>query len=126
MLKKVGIIICSLCCFVLMGGHWAVLQTVAWANMIRTYSKDTTIQQAIEKTFDGGHPCKMCKQISASKKQGEKQDQNNTQAAGKLLAILSLCIGLLVPRRHLLGLFSLSPLIDSIKSSPPTPPPLAD
>ncbi|MEO8206151.1 MAG: hypothetical protein ABI615_08215 [Chthoniobacterales bacterium] len=58
--------------FSIVGGHWAVLQTIAWANMIRTYSQDASLQVAIEKTFDGEHPCSMCMTVSEGRAKEEK------------------------------------------------------
>ncbi len=56
------------------GGHWAVLQTVAWADMLTKNLQTESVASAITKTFDGEHPCKMCKQISAGKKAEKKAD----------------------------------------------------
>lgn len=50
------------------GGHWAVLQTIAWADMLQSNLQSESVATALTKTFDGRHPCKMCKQISAGKK----------------------------------------------------------
>jgi hypothetical protein len=49
----------------LCGGHWVLLQSVAWTTMIVTYSQDSTITAAIQKTFDGAHPCNLCQTVSA-------------------------------------------------------------
>lgn len=54
------------------GGHWAVLQTIAWADMLQTNLRSESVSAAVSKTFDGQHPCKMCKQISAGKKAENK------------------------------------------------------
>lgn len=56
------------------GGHWAVLQTVAWADMLATNLQSETVGAALTKTFDGQHPCKMCNQISAGKQAEKKAD----------------------------------------------------
>ena len=53
------------------GAHWALLQTVAWTGMIISYSQDATLAEAISMTFDGEHPCKMCKVV----KEGRKAEQ---------------------------------------------------
>ncbi len=52
------------------GGEWAVLQCVAWVNMIREYSEMVPLSQAVEMTFSGEYPCALCKVI-AEKKQSE-------------------------------------------------------
>jgi hypothetical protein len=48
-----------------------VLQTVAWAQMLRGYSKSAPIAEAIERTFSGDYPCTMC--IKITKEQQEEQ-----------------------------------------------------
>jgi hypothetical protein len=50
------------------GGHWAFMQSVAWVGMAVTYSKHASLSQALEKTFDGHHLCKLCKVVRAGKK----------------------------------------------------------
>jgi len=56
------------------GLHWTVLQVVAWTGMIVSYSQEAPLGQAVAKTFDGQHPCKLCKQI-AKGKQSEKKSE---------------------------------------------------
>ncbi len=60
--------------FFALGGHWLVLQTVAWGGMIVDYSRGARWTEAVEKTFDGQHPCGMCKSI-ASTRQTEKKHE---------------------------------------------------
>lgn len=56
------------------GGHWALLQGAAWAGMLLSYSRGTTITEAWSKTFDGKHPCKLCKTVRAGKAAEKKQE----------------------------------------------------
>jgi hypothetical protein len=42
------------------GGHWLLLQSVAWSGMIIKYSRDAPLAVAVAKTFDGAHPCSLC------------------------------------------------------------------
>ncbi|MDB6057723.1 MAG: hypothetical protein JWO95_1567 [Verrucomicrobiales bacterium] len=56
------------------GGHWAFLQSVAWVGMAVNYSKNATLSQALEKTFDGHHLCKLCKVVRAGQK-AENSDE---------------------------------------------------
>ena len=56
------------------GGHWAVLQTVAWTNMLAINLRASSFEQALTKTFDGRNPCAICKQISAGKKSEKKTE----------------------------------------------------
>ncbi|MGV3772683.1 MAG: hypothetical protein ACO1QB_07260 [Verrucomicrobiales bacterium] len=45
------------------GLQWPLLQSVAWVNMLITYSQQGDLQQAVEKTFNGKNPCKLCKLV---------------------------------------------------------------
>lgn len=56
MLMLLGILAAS-------GGHWVAFQTLAWTRMLVSYSQDTTFVDAVTKTFDGQHPCALCKTI---------------------------------------------------------------
>ena len=56
------LIVCALMLSV--GLHWAVLQSAAWAGMILRYSQTESLAVAFQKTFDGGHPCALCKKVS--------------------------------------------------------------
>ncbi|MFZ0434706.1 MAG: hypothetical protein WAL87_01845 [Chthoniobacterales bacterium] len=57
----------ALSLFLVAGGHWAMLQGVAWATMVHDFSRGGSLTQAVEKTFDGKHPCAMCKKIAKAK-----------------------------------------------------------
>jgi hypothetical protein len=54
------------------GLHWTVLQMVAWTGMVISYSQGAPLTQAVVKTFDGNHPCNLCKQIAKGKKSEKK------------------------------------------------------
>lgn len=56
-----------------MGGHLALLQTIAWGNMLVDFSSETSLSEAMEKTFDGEHPCALCKVVKKSKSEDEKK-----------------------------------------------------
>ena len=56
------------------GGHWAILQSAAWAGMIYDYSHRAPVGEAIEKTFSGKLPCKLCKFVRAGRA-AEKQQE---------------------------------------------------
>ena len=62
----------ALALFVAIGGPLAVLQGVAWTTMIRDYSRTGSVTAAVEKTFDGKHPCAMCKKIASQRSHEEK------------------------------------------------------
>lgn len=55
-----------------MGGHLALLQAVAWGGMLVKYSSQSSFSEAMDKTFDGKHPCGLCKALKKSKSEEEK------------------------------------------------------
>jgi hypothetical protein len=56
-----------------MGGHLALLQAVAWANMLVEFSTEGSFSEAVDKTFDGEHPCHLCKVVKKSKSEEERK-----------------------------------------------------
>jgi hypothetical protein len=64
------------------GGHWVVLQSVAWTTMIVENARHSALSVAFEKTFDGKHPCALCTSIGKGRQNEKKQDAQ--VADGKL------------------------------------------
>jgi hypothetical protein len=62
-----------------LGAHWALLQTVAWTTMLTDNLHSDSFCAAVTKTFDGNHPCPLCKAIAAGK-QSEKKTEFNLQS----------------------------------------------
>lgn len=58
------------------GLHWAALQTVAWTVMLADHMRTESMMAAMTHTFDGQHPCCLCKAIARAK----KAEQKNTMA----------------------------------------------
>jgi hypothetical protein len=58
-----------------LGGHWALLQTAAWASMLICYTQTDGFCTAVAKTFDAKHPCKLCLAIQKGKSSEKKSDQ---------------------------------------------------
>jgi hypothetical protein len=67
-----------------LGLHWAVLQTIAWTGMIVSYSRDASLSEALTKTFDGKHPCCLCKMIQKGRADEKKQEQQQVKPGSKL------------------------------------------
>ncbi|MFO1476424.1 MAG: hypothetical protein U1F98_07220 [Verrucomicrobiota bacterium] len=74
MFTRIGNIFLIVALLAATGGHWALLQTVAWAGMLADNLKTTSISQAVERTFDGKHPCPLCRQIAEGKKAEKKSE----------------------------------------------------
>jgi hypothetical protein len=56
------------------GLHWGFLQTVAWVGMVVNYSQEAPFKDAVVMTFDGKHPCSLCKQIAQGKRSEKKSE----------------------------------------------------
>jgi len=56
------------------GLHWIALQTVAWTAMLASNLSQQAFTVAVAKTFDGEHPCCLCKAIAAGKKSEKKSE----------------------------------------------------
>jgi hypothetical protein len=56
------------------GTHWVMLQSVAWATMLAENARTDSLPSALEKTFDGKHPCALCKQITKGRASEKSKD----------------------------------------------------
>lgn len=73
-LKALATALMLLAVMCLAGGHWAILQTVAWAEMIRDYSiQEGSLQAGLEKTFGGKAPCEKCVKIQEGRQKEEQR-----------------------------------------------------
>jgi hypothetical protein len=80
-LKRIArIVIALLGCLHLCGGHWGVMQVVAWSQMLVDYSSQDGLLEGAMKTFDGEHPCCMCEAIAAGKKLEAQSGQDDPKA----------------------------------------------
>jgi len=70
--RPIMTMVMALALFLVAGGHWAMLQSVAWAGMVKDFSRTDSIVEAVTKTLDGKHPCSMCKKIASAQAHEEK------------------------------------------------------
>ncbi len=103
------------------GGHWAVLQSVAWAQMLVRYSHGTTLEQGWAKTFSGRHPCKLCKLVQEGRKTERKEPMLKLDL--KLEFTFVAGAALLHPPRPHQQFAAVSKNAASRIEAPPTPPP---
>ena len=73
--KAVGTAACLVAVLTTLGGHWAVLQSLAWARMIGQYACQGSLAQAVAITFDGKHPCRLCLTIREGRQQEQTEDK---------------------------------------------------
>jgi hypothetical protein len=77
-LKRLGRALTVLALLCAIGAHWLVFQSFAWTTMLAGNLRHGSLSQAVERTFNGEHPCALCKQISRSK-QAEKKTEFNPE-----------------------------------------------
>lgn len=68
-----------------MGGHLALLQTYAWTSMLVEYSGSSSVSEAMDKTFDGEHPCELCKVVEKSKHEDKEQQMLKSEIKMEML-----------------------------------------
>lgn len=56
------------------GTHWLAFQSVAWTSMLAENLQSSSLPQALQRTFDGKHPCCLCKEIAKDKQSEKKSD----------------------------------------------------
>jgi hypothetical protein len=66
--RFIGHAVTAAAMFLVAGGHWGALQTVAWAGMLWNYTQaNGSLLSGVKKTFDGEHPCTICDSIKTAK-----------------------------------------------------------
>ena len=120
-LRKASRLIVILALLASVGGHWAVLQSVAWTRMIIERTHADSFATAVKTTLDGEHPCDMCKRITEGK-QSERQEEK-MQVNVKLDMLCELRLIAIVPPSQPMN-FPSSPTEGTPRvERPPVPPP---
>lgn len=117
------------CALYLSGAHWVALQTTAWTGMLISRTLDTSVSEAVESTFDGQHPCRVCKAISSGK-QTEERSQHEYDLLKKVgdlkfVDVLPLTVSIPPPTVETAWCPALFDCRGRGADAPPTPPPLA-
>jgi hypothetical protein len=73
-LVRIGKIFLVLALVAMLGAHWSLLQTVAWTTMLADNLCTHSVKEAVVETFDGKHPCCLCKAIAAGEKSEKKTE----------------------------------------------------
>lgn len=78
------------------GAQWAVLQSAAWVGMAVTYSMaEGSVAEGLSNTFDGDHPCPLCKLVEEGQKKENKLPTK--QAPSKMELSLTTNIVVITP-----------------------------
>ena len=104
-----------------LGGHWALLQSVAWVSMCVRFAQQDSWRVALNKTFDGQHPCALCRAVQQGQQAEQEQPQRSLVQEFDLFSS--------VPEEFVLLESSATPLLPPVAidlgraEQPPTPPP---
>ena len=79
-------LVCLLTALHLVGGHWGVLQMVAWARMLNEYTAERGLITGVMETFDGEHGCAMCRKIADGRQKEQKENLPLTKSGQENLA----------------------------------------
>lgn len=61
------------------GLHWAVLQSAAWVGMAVAYTVEKgSLSEGLSDTFDGEHPCPLCKAVKLAQETEKKTPAGQT------------------------------------------------
>jgi len=105
------------------GLHSAFLQSFAWTTMLVDNLATTSFAAAIQRTFDGKHPCALCKAITEGKKTEKKGDPLVQLKKFEGLSV-SVIVALPFPASFP-PIAAPNPPVDVASHAPPTPPPRA-
>jgi hypothetical protein len=72
--RKFGQMLMIVAALSVTGAHWFAFQSVAWTTMLADNLQRSSLAGAIEQTFDGKHPCCLCKEIAKDKQTERKSD----------------------------------------------------
>lgn len=108
-----------------LGLHWVLLQGVAWTGMLVAFSAQGSVSAAVEKTFDGQHPCALCATVKQGQDSaaGKSQPKQAAKTVVKLDAVLVASLVLTPPAS--MPLTFPAPVVRPLRRTqiPETPPP---
>ena len=105
------------------GLHWALLQSVAWTGMFVTFAQQTTLREALTKTFDGKNPCRICKLVREG--QQSEQEKASVLPLVKIESVPDAAAFVLLPPVPFVSLSARDQFGLQRAHSPPSPPPKA-
>lgn len=65
--------------------------------MLISYSRDGTLMEAVEKTFDGAHPCHLCQAVEKGSKETPPRDAPAKDSLKKMDAVMVQVAVLIAP-----------------------------
>jgi hypothetical protein len=119
------------CLHLVCGGSLGMMQVAAWGKMLVSYSQDAGVVQAVAMTFDGEHPCSLCRVIKEARETcptPEKAPTPTSDSASKLVKdyvspIERVQLAPVLTVREVLAWTTITGCIGCGQMGPPSPPP---
>jgi hypothetical protein len=125
MLKALGLPLICAATFMLMGGHWAVLQGVAWTQMVWSYSQETgSLAEGVTQTFSGERPCSLCKTVTEGREQEKKAPVSLMSEKKAEITIVAFGTDFVLPDAQKSSYLSFEVRYWTRAEAPPTPVPI--
>jgi len=105
------------------GAHWATLQVGAWVGMFARFSEEGSVGEAISKTFDGKHACRLCRWVKEGR--AAENGKNEQAPVTKMDPVLPTgeCESWIRNESGSDVVFAVPAPVSRESSSPPVPPP---
>jgi hypothetical protein len=104
--------------------HWVALQGFAWVNMAIAYSQKSGLATGLDQTFDGNHPCPMCKAIAKITTKEKQKSASLALSPVKIQVFLAQRTVWIFSSRHVEGIVVSGPFTGPERNeAPPVPPP---
>jgi hypothetical protein len=106
--------------------HLPSVQMVAWTAMFMKFSRDVSIVEAAEKTFNGENPCTMCTAVDQAREEstaGQNPGSINARDAGEMRGELASLSELVFPPGNKSSLRNSDILFCPVDQPPPLLPP---
>ncbi|MFM2295875.1 MAG: hypothetical protein RLZZ350_2288 [Verrucomicrobiota bacterium] len=118
------LLVCAL--MISIGGHWLVLQSVAWTTMLAAnLANHASVRAAVSETFDGEHPCPLCKVVRAGK-QAEQKSELPSPTLKQVEFVHDAPRFVFVSPSQFTRVISSVEFLVSFSFAPPVPPPRGD
>jgi hypothetical protein len=121
-LRRIGHAFTVFALLIAIGAHWTILQSIAWTTMLADNLRDASLSEAVGRTFNGEHPCALCKEIAKS-----KQAEKKTEFLPKLKKhdfSFKATLFIFTPPAHFYEVRLPVAALETLSEAPPVPPPI--
>ena len=125
MVRRCGTWLVLLALVVTTGAHWAVLQITASSGMLVEFAQQGSFREAVTKTFDGQHPCRLCRVVRDGRAEERDRTPPSTWTKLDLLPLPPAASMALEVQGEPLSIRRTQECPVSRQDSPPVPPPRA-